>query len=80
MSRSHGSKRYPASPMIRYFRLLYTGQAQTLSEAEEMHLTASLDRAEALAGSSLANEELREHPLIKLFATWAGRGWDDSLW
>jgi hypothetical protein len=55
-------------------RLIYTGQAQTLSEAEEMYLTASLDEAEALAASSLTNDELREHPLIQLFATRAGRG------
>lgn len=61
-------------------RLLFTGEAQTVSEAEEMYLSASLDEAEELAGSSLTNDQLREHPLIKLFATRAGRGWEDSLW
>lgn len=61
-------------------RLIYTGQAQSLAEAEEMYLSASLDEVEVLAGSSMTNDQLREHPLIKLFATRAGRGWEDSLW
>jgi hypothetical protein len=60
-------------------RLLLTGQAQTLYEAEEMYLNASLAEVERLCGSDMTNEELERHPLIRLLVAHGSRGWEDSL-
>lgn len=44
------------------FRLLYSGAAKTLEEAEEMYLDASMPEVLRLIGSSLSDEELCQHP------------------
>lgn len=44
------------------FRLLYTGQAQTLSEAEEMYLTASLDHIGRLFDPARSEEDIMREP------------------
>jgi hypothetical protein len=60
-------------------RLLLNGQAQTIDEAEEMYLDASLPEIYALLASPLSDEELTAHPLITLLLARGSRGWEDSL-
>jgi hypothetical protein len=59
--------------------LLLTGNAQTVAEAEEMYLNASLPEVIQLLQSPLSNEELGRHPLLVLFRRHGSRGWEDSL-
>jgi hypothetical protein len=59
--------------------LLLSGQAQTFEEAEEMYLDRSLPEIYRLLASALSNEELAEHPLIRLLYFRGSRGWEDSL-
>jgi hypothetical protein len=60
-------------------RLLLSGAAATLDEAEEMYLDASLPEIVRLIGSSLSNDELCIHPLLILLRSHGSRGWEDSL-
>lgn len=60
-------------------RLLLEGQAQSVSEAEEMFLDASIPEVLRLLSSPLSNEELGRHPLLVLFRRHGSRGWEDSL-
>ena len=60
-------------------RLLWRGEAQTLHEAEEQYLNASLDEAIALLHTSLSDEELGEHPLFVMYRRHGSRAWEDSL-
>jgi hypothetical protein len=59
--------------------LLVQGVARTVAEAEEMYLDAHLDDVAALAGSTLSDDEFREHPLIVLLLSRGSRPWEDSL-
>ena len=59
--------------------LLLTGQARTVSEAEEMYLNASLPEVIRLLQSPLSNEELGRHPLLVMYRRHGSRGWEDSL-
>jgi hypothetical protein len=59
--------------------LLLTGQAQTVAEAEEMYLNASLPEVIRLLQSPLPDEELGRHPLLVMFRRHGSRGWEDSL-
>jgi hypothetical protein len=59
--------------------LLLTGKAQTVAEAEEMYLDASLPEVIRLLGSPLSDEELGRHPLLVMFRRHGSRGWEDSL-
>jgi hypothetical protein len=61
------------------FRLLLQGQAQTVTEAEEMVLNASLPEVIRLLQSPLSDEELGRHPLLAMFRRHGSRGWEDSL-
>lgn len=60
-------------------RLLLSGAAATLHEAEEMYLDASMPEIVRLIGSSLRDEELCNHPLLILLRSHGSRGWEDSL-
>jgi hypothetical protein len=60
------------------FRLLLTGQANTLGEAEEMYLDSALPEAYALLASGLSDEELEKHPLLVMYRRHGSRGWEDS--
>jgi hypothetical protein len=60
-------------------RLLLEGRAQTVAEAEEMYLNASLPEVYRLLQSPLSNEELAQHPLLVMFRRHGSRGWEDSL-
>jgi len=60
-------------------RLLLTGAARTLHEAEEMYLDAALPDILELIAGPLSNEELAEHPLMQLLLAHGSRGWEDSI-
>jgi hypothetical protein len=59
--------------------LLWTGQAKTLHEAEEMYLDASLPEVYRLLASDLSDDELANHPLMLMMRSHGSRGWEDSL-
>jgi hypothetical protein len=60
-------------------RLLLTGQAQTVREAEEMYLDAAYPQVLALLASALSDEELGRHPLLVLYRSHGSRPREDSL-
>jgi hypothetical protein len=60
-------------------RLLYSGEAHTLHDAEEMYLDAAIPTILELLRSSLSNEELARHPLLSLVLAHGSRGWEDSI-
>lgn len=60
-------------------RLLLTGAAQTLEEAEEMYLDASIPEVIELLKGPLNDEELSRHPLMTMLLAHGSRGWEDSL-
>jgi hypothetical protein len=60
-------------------RLLWRGEARTLHEAEEHYLNASMPAILELFASDLPNEELSNHPLLRLLRTHGSRGREDSL-
>jgi hypothetical protein len=62
-------------------RLLLTGQARTVHEAEEMYLDSASAYAEVLAllASPLSDEELGRHPLLLLYRSHGSRPREDSL-
>jgi hypothetical protein len=61
-------------------RLLLSGAARTLDEAEEMYLDASMPEVLRLLGSDLSEDELCNHPLLVLLRSHGSRGWEDSVW
>jgi hypothetical protein len=60
-------------------RLILSGRAKTLDEAEEIYLDESLPAILELIGSSLSNDELERHPLLALLRSRGMRGREDSL-
>ena len=66
-----------ANPVI---GLLLSGKAQTVAEAEELYLDASIPEVIRLVESDLSDEEFRSHPLIQLLMAHGSRGREDSLW
>ncbi len=60
-------------------RLLLSGAAATLDEAEELYLDASMPEIVRLLGSSLSDQELCAHPLMVLLRARGSRGWEDSV-
>jgi hypothetical protein len=64
-----------ADPVL---RLIYTGRAQNLDEAEEIYLEESMPEVFRLIGSSMSNAELQEHPLMQLLYQRRMRGLEDS--
>ena len=60
-------------------RLLVSGAAATLDEAEEMYLDANMPEIVRLIGSPLSDAELSNHPLLILLRSRGSRGWEDSL-
>jgi hypothetical protein len=58
---------------------LWTGAAQTLHEAEEMYLDASLPAVLELLAGPATSAELSAHPLLDLLLSHGSRGWEDSL-
>jgi hypothetical protein len=60
-------------------RLLLTGRARTVYEAEEMVLDSAYPQVLALLASPLSNEELGRHPLLVLYRSHGSRPREDSL-
>jgi hypothetical protein len=60
-------------------RLLLSGAASTLYEAEEMYLDASLPEVVELLRGPLSDEELGRHPLLTMLLAHGSRGREDSL-
>jgi hypothetical protein len=60
-------------------RLLLTGRARTVREAEEMYLDSAYPEVLALLESPLTNEELGRHPLLVLYRSHGSRPREDSL-
>ena len=60
-------------------RLILSGRAMSLDEAEELYLDESVPAILELLGSPLRNEELESHPLLMLLRARGMRGREDSL-
>jgi hypothetical protein len=60
-------------------RLLLTGRAKTVREAEEMYLDSAYVEVLALLASPLSDEELGRHPLLVLYRSHGSRPREDSL-
>jgi hypothetical protein len=60
-------------------RLLLTGRARTVHEAEEMYLDSAYPQLLALLESPLSNEELGRHPLLVMYRSHGSRPREDSL-
>lgn len=60
-------------------RLLLSGAAATLSEAEEMVLNSSFEAVYELLRSPLSDDELGRHPLLVLYRTHGSRPREDDL-
>lgn len=60
-------------------RLLVSGAAATVSEAEELVLNSSLDAVTDLLKSPLTDDELGRHPLLVLYRTHGSRPREDDL-
>jgi hypothetical protein len=60
-------------------RLLLSGKAQTLREAEEMYLDSCLPEVIKLLEGPLSDEELGRHPLMVMLRTHGSRGWEESI-
>jgi hypothetical protein len=67
-------------------RLLQSGEAQNIDEAEELFLNRSLPELYRLVGSDMTEEELDNHPLVQLLSIRGDRRlegieqWRQSIW
>ena len=59
-------------------RLLLSGQAETLREAEELYLDSCLPEVVGLLQSGLSDEELGRHPLMQMLRSHGSRGWEEA--
>jgi hypothetical protein len=60
-------------------RLLLSGEARTLREAEELYLDSCLPEVVRLLQSTLSDEELGCHPLMAMLRSHGSRGWEEAL-
>jgi hypothetical protein len=60
-------------------RLLLSGRARTLREAEELYLDSCLPEVVRLLQSPLSDEELGRHPLMVMLRAHGSRGWEDAI-
>jgi hypothetical protein len=60
-------------------RLLLTGRARTVHDAEEMYLDSAYAEVLALLASPLSDEELGRHPLLLMYRSHGSRPREDSL-
>ncbi len=60
-------------------RLLVSGDATTVSDAEEIVLNTSLDAVTELLRTPLTDDELGRHPLLALYRTRGSRPREDDL-
>jgi len=60
-------------------RLLLTGRARTVHEAEELYLDSAYEEVLALVAGPLSDEELGRHPFLLLYRSHGSRPREDSL-
>ncbi len=60
-------------------RLLLTGEAATVFEAEERYLDGAFEDVLRLLAGPLSDEELGHHPLMALFRSYGSPPREDSL-
>ncbi len=60
-------------------RLLLSGEATTLHEAEEKYLDSAIPEILDLLRGPLSDEELARHPLLQMIRAHGSRGWEDSI-
>ncbi|MBV9125271.1 MAG: hypothetical protein JO112_18090 [Planctomycetes bacterium] len=60
-------------------RLLLSGQAETLREAEELYLDSCLPEVVRLLEGPLSDEELGETPLMRMLRAHGSRGWEEAV-
>ncbi len=60
-------------------RLILTGKATDLDEAEELYLDNALPEVLRLLEQPISDEELARHPLLTLLRVRGSRGREDSL-
>jgi hypothetical protein len=60
-------------------RLLFTGGAETLREAEERYLDSCLPEVVRLLRSGLSDDELGRHPLMQMLRSHGSRGWEEAV-
>ena len=61
------------------FQLLLSGRAKNLDEAEEIYLDESIPEALELLKQPIPDDELAEHPLMRLIRVRGSRGREDSM-
>lgn len=61
------------------FRLLLSGRARDLDEAEEIYLDESIPEALELLKQPIPDDVLAEHPLLRLMRIRGSRGREDSI-
>ena len=59
--------------------LLLSGQAMTLHDAEETYLDRSLPMVLELLRTPMSDEELGQHPLMRMLVAHGSRGREDTL-
>lgn len=60
-------------------RLLLSGAAETLREAEERYLDSCLPEVVRLLQSGLSDDELGQHPLVRMLRAHGSRGWEEAV-
>ncbi|HEV3259645.1 MAG TPA: hypothetical protein VG013_22450 [Gemmataceae bacterium] len=60
-------------------RLLLTGRAETLREAEELYLDSCFHEVVRLLQGPLSDEELGRHPLMRMLRAHGSRGWEETV-
>jgi hypothetical protein len=60
-------------------RLLLSGEAKTLHEAEEIYLDSAIPEILELLRGPLSDEELARRPLLQMIRAHGSRGWEDSI-
>jgi hypothetical protein len=60
-------------------RMLLTGRAKTVHEAEEKYLDAAYSEVLDLLASELSDEKLARHPLLLMYRSHGSRPREDSL-
>jgi hypothetical protein len=60
-------------------KLLLSGKAHTLREAEELDLDSCVPEVVRLLESHLSDEELGRHPLMAMLRAHGSRPWEESV-
>jgi hypothetical protein len=60
-------------------QLLLNDSTLTLKEAEEIYLDSCPPEVVQLLKSPLSDEELGQHPLMKMLRSHGSRGWEESV-